>query len=123
MPRSTNARSSLAVVLLLDTLCSYHSVLSGRSTGRMVAMLAYLRKHRSAFEAFNVSAAEDMLSQGDDSMDGGIMNDYTLASMIFGPDCGDMRIRFWADLSTSFRHYSIPCLDANVTRMPSRLLG
>ena len=89
----------------------------------MVAMLAYLREHRPAFEAFNVSAAEDMLSQGDDSVDGGIMNDYTLASMIFGPDCGDMRIRFWDDLSTSFRHYSIPCLDANVTRMPSRLLG
>ena len=75
-------------------------------------MLAYLREHRPAFEAFNASVAEDMLTLGDDSADGGIMNDYTLASMVFGPDCGSMRIRFWDDPSAEFRHHTIPCLDA-----------
>ena len=83
------------------------------STGRLVAMLAYMREHRSAFEAFEVTAAEDMLSQGDSSKDGGIMNDYTLASMVFGPDCGDMRIRFFGDPSGVFRHHTIPCMETH----------
>lgn len=78
-------------------------------------MLAYMRDHRKEFQAFNVSAAEDMLSQGNDAVDGGIMNDYTLASMVFGPACGEMRIRFWDDPSASFRYHSIPCLDLNTT--------
>jgi hypothetical protein len=86
------------------------------STGRLVAMLAYLRDHRSAFEAFDVSAAEDALSQGDSSKDGGILNDYTLASMIFGPGCGEMRIRFWTDAPGAFRHHTIPCLQDTAQR-------
>ena len=32
---------------------------------RLVAMLAYMREHRARFEAFNVTTAEEMLSQGD----------------------------------------------------------
>ena len=76
-------------------------------------MLSYLRDHRSAFEEFNVTAAEEMLSQGDSSKDGGIMNDYTLASMVFGPECGDMRIRFFGDASGVFRHHKIPCTETH----------
>ena len=79
------------------------------STGRLIAMRSYLREHRQEFEAFNVSAGEAVLSQGDSSKDGGILNDYTLASMVFGPECGDMRIRFFDDVPGAFRQHTIPC--------------
>jgi hypothetical protein len=59
------------------------------STGRLVAMLADLREHRHVFEAFNNSAGAAALSQGDDDNDGGVLNDYTLAST--------MRIHFFGD--------------------------
>lgn len=80
------------------------------STGRLVAMLSYLHKHRAAFEAFNATAGEEALSQGDSSRDGGILNDYTLASMVFGPACGNMRIRYYGDAPGAFRQHKIPCL-------------
>ena len=80
------------------------------STGRLIAMQAFMRDHRSAFEAFDVSAGEAALTQGDSFEEGGILNDYTLASMVFGPECGDMRIRFWDDAAAGFRHHRIPCL-------------
>jgi len=88
---------------------------SDNSTGRLIAMLSYLREHRPAFETFDVRAAEDALSQGDDSKDGGILNDYTLASMVFGPECGNMRIRFFGDAPGAFRNYLIPC-QANISK-------
>ena len=57
-----------------------------------------------------VSAGEAALAQGDSFKEGGVLNDYTLASMVFGPECGDMRIRFWDDSAAGFRHHRIPCL-------------
>ena len=83
-------------------------------------MLSYMREHREGFEAFNVTTAEAMLEQGDGSIDGGIMNDYTIASMVFGPECGDMRIRFFGDEPGLFRHHTIPCQPANLSAVPPR---
>ena len=85
--------NTLSLDQMMEDTDPIHTTGADNSTGRLVAMLSYLREHRSAFEAFSVTAAEDMLSQGDSSKDGGILNDYTLASMVFGPGCGDMRIR------------------------------
>ena len=65
----------------------------------MLCSHTYTSIDQPSTEAFDVAAAEDMRSQGDSAEDGGILNDYTLASMVFGSECGDMRIRFFGDPS------------------------
>lgn len=101
--------NTMSLDQMMEDTDPVHTSGADNSTGRLVAMLAYLRDHRPAFESFDVSAGEAVLSQGRDDEDGGILNDYTLASMVFGPECGDMRIRFFGDAPGVFRHHTIPC--------------